>query len=424
MFKSIWSVGIAVALVLGVAGCGDDGEPPPPPAPTLTNVAPTEGPAAGGTSLSLTGTNFIAGATVSVGGTFATSVVVVDATTITCDTPAGAAGAVVDVTVTTTDGSATLADAFTYFAAPTLTAVAPPSGLTDGGTSVTLTGTGFTANAAGTNTVTFGGTPATNIVAVDDATITCDTPAGAAGPVDVIVTNENGSATLTAGFTYNLPPANVLLAHSIHDIYVTDIVDKLTAFGTFATVDSFDAGDTTPTIEELEAYDAVLVVSDGIWNDSVLFGDRLADFIDGGGAVVLGMFSMSSPGLDTPEGRFTTDNYFAIGTSVNNGTFSNGGITVVDASHPILTNVTTFGGGSASYAPEGSVLGPDAHLIATWDDPASTPLIASRVINGTRRADLGFFPPTQDSGPAEFVDPATDAMLIVANALNWVSKRL
>ena len=53
----------------------------------------------GGTAVTITGTNFAAGATVTFGGTAATSVVVVSGTQITATTPAGSAGAVT-VTVT------------------------------------------------------------------------------------------------------------------------------------------------------------------------------------------------------------------------------------------------------------------------------------------------------------------------------------
>ena len=88
----------------------------PHASPTLSAVSPVSGPAAGGTAVTLTGTNFAAGATVTVGGTAATSVVVVSSTRITAVTPAGAAGAR-DVRVTLSGGqAATLAGAFTYTA--------------------------------------------------------------------------------------------------------------------------------------------------------------------------------------------------------------------------------------------------------------------------------------------------------------------
>jgi CSLREA domain-containing protein/uncharacterized repeat protein (TIGR01451 family) len=67
--------------------------------PTIASITPATGPPAGGTPITIVGTNFTPGATVTIGGLAATSVVVVDATTITAVTPAHAAGTV-DVMVT------------------------------------------------------------------------------------------------------------------------------------------------------------------------------------------------------------------------------------------------------------------------------------------------------------------------------------
>ena len=85
------------------------------PAPTVSSVIPNSGSAAGGTAVTITGTNFAAGATVTFGSAAATNVVVVNSTTITATTPAGSAGAVT-VTVTSGGQSGSLASAFTYIA--------------------------------------------------------------------------------------------------------------------------------------------------------------------------------------------------------------------------------------------------------------------------------------------------------------------
>src|SRR5262249_19704573 len=61
---------------------------------TVTAISPASGRTAGGTSVTITGTNIVAGTTVSFGGAAATGVVVVDASTITATTPAHAAGVV------------------------------------------------------------------------------------------------------------------------------------------------------------------------------------------------------------------------------------------------------------------------------------------------------------------------------------------
>ncbi|MGA9860602.1 MAG: IPT/TIG domain-containing protein, partial [Terriglobales bacterium] len=81
--------------------------------PTVSSVAPNNGPVAGGTAVTITGTNFASGATVTFGGTAASNVVVVNGTTITATTPAGSAGAVT-VTVTVNGQSGSLTSGYTY----------------------------------------------------------------------------------------------------------------------------------------------------------------------------------------------------------------------------------------------------------------------------------------------------------------------
>ena len=168
-------------------------------APTVSAVNPNAGPIAGGTSVTITGTNFTGATAVSFGGTAAASFAVVSATSITATSPAHAAGAV-DVTVTTPNGtSATSAsDTFTYAAAPTVSAVNPNAGPIAGGTSVTITGTNFT----GATAVSFGGTAATSFAVVSATSITATSPAHAAGAVDVTVTTPNGTSATSASDTF------------------------------------------------------------------------------------------------------------------------------------------------------------------------------------------------------------------------------
>jgi|GEM_PF-6242607 len=192
--------------------------------PTVTNVNPSSGPVAGGTAVTITGTNFVNGATVTFGGTAATGVVFQSATSITAVTPAHAAGQV-DVTVTNPDTqSGTLTNGFRYESAappPTVTNVNPSSGPVAGGTAVTITGTNFLGEPAATvegrnfgqaeTTVTFGGIPATGVTVLNSTTITAVTPAHAAGQVDVTVTNpDTQSGTLANSFNYLATPIPTL----------------------------------------------------------------------------------------------------------------------------------------------------------------------------------------------------------------------
>ena len=171
-------------------------------APTVTAISPTDGPVGGGTLVTLTGTGLTGTTSVTFDGVAATGITVVDATTVTALTPGHPAGAV-DVSVTTVGGSGTLEDGFTYVAVPTIASLNPADGPTAaGGTTVTITGAGL----AGTTDVTFDGVPATDVLAVDDHTVTATTPAHVAGTVDVSVTTTSGTDTLASAFSYLAAP--------------------------------------------------------------------------------------------------------------------------------------------------------------------------------------------------------------------------
>ena len=82
--------------------------------PTITSLDVSSGTTAGGTAITITGTGFKNGCTVTFGGDAATSIVVASSTSITCVTPAHSAGAV-DVVITNTDGkSVTSSGGYTY----------------------------------------------------------------------------------------------------------------------------------------------------------------------------------------------------------------------------------------------------------------------------------------------------------------------
>ena len=89
-----------------------------PPSPTVGSLVPNFGPAAGGTSVMITGTNFGGVTAVKFGTVAASTYTVNSATQITATSPAGSGA--VDVTVTTAGGTSATssADLFTYVQAP------------------------------------------------------------------------------------------------------------------------------------------------------------------------------------------------------------------------------------------------------------------------------------------------------------------
>ncbi len=184
-------------------------------APTVTGLAPGAGPASGGTSVTITGTNLTAATAVTFGGVNATGYTVDSATQITATAPAGTG--VVDVRVTTIGGQSanTAADNYTFVAAPAVTGLAPATGPPAGGTSVVITGT----NLSGASAVTFGGVNATGYTVDGPTQITATAPAGSVGSVAVRVTTIGGTSADTAAddYTYDDPCAGGALEASWPD---------------------------------------------------------------------------------------------------------------------------------------------------------------------------------------------------------------
>jgi len=172
--------------------------------PTITTITPNVGTYSGGTSVTIIGTDFLDSAppTITFGGVSATSIVFVSATELTCDTPAGTAGAR-DVVVTNNDaGTVTEVGGFTYQAIA-VTSITPNNGLPAGGTPVTIVGTGFYAG----STVDFDAVAATSVVVVNENTITAVSPAGT-GVADIVVTNLDAQTdTLAGAYSYAVQSA-------------------------------------------------------------------------------------------------------------------------------------------------------------------------------------------------------------------------
>jgi hypothetical protein len=185
-------------LQLAATSPGDEWEVTTDPTPTITVLTPSHGTIDGGTPITISGSGFGMDATVTIDGVTADDIVVVDQFTITCTTPAHAAGSV-DVVVENVDGVSSTPEPFLYEVVPVeLTAIAPPTGPLAGGTPIVLTGRGFEAGA----TVAIGGAAATSVVVVSEERITAVTPAHAAGATDVVITQDGVDTTLSEGFRY------------------------------------------------------------------------------------------------------------------------------------------------------------------------------------------------------------------------------
>jgi hypothetical protein len=189
---------------------------PPPPLPTVTSINPESGSSAGGTPVTITGSGFITGATtVEIGGVAASSVQVISDTELTAVAPANALGAA-EVVVADANGASTGGPAFTYVTtsppsqAPTVTSISPESGPSEGGTTVTIIGSGFTPS----TTVEIGGLAASFVEVLSETELTAVTPPHLEGAVEVVVADSNGTSTGGPKFTFATPPSVVLPAIS------------------------------------------------------------------------------------------------------------------------------------------------------------------------------------------------------------------
>jgi hypothetical protein len=185
--------------------------------PIVTAITPTTGTGAGGTQVVVNGSGFTGATKVQFGPVPATNLTVNTANRITVDSPPGIGNSVVDVSVTTPGGTSTTsgADQFTYLPVPVppmVTGISPASGPAVGGSSVTITGSGFTTPVG----VYFGGIPATALQAGTDTQFTATAPAGL-GTVDVQVATPVGLSTTSIAdhFTYVPIPSVILVSPNV-----------------------------------------------------------------------------------------------------------------------------------------------------------------------------------------------------------------
>ena len=164
--------------------------------PGITQVTPLQGSTLGGTVISITGSGLSGVTAVSIGGAPCTAVTVLSPTLVRATTPPGVVGEAA-ISVTAPSGTTLAPTPFTYVIQQ-VSSIVPNTGSYTGGTAITITG----AYLAATTSVTIGGVPATNVVAVSATQVTAVTPAGSVGAVDVVITGTKGVLTVAGGFTY------------------------------------------------------------------------------------------------------------------------------------------------------------------------------------------------------------------------------
>lgn len=205
--------------------------------PSIATTFPTVGASVGGTVVVLTGSNFVAGALVTIDDIVQANVTIDSPTQMTIVTAPGVIGGPYVVEVMNPGGaSATTAFTFVDNPDPVLTHVTPDSGRPAGGETITLMGTGFGAETV----VVFGAHPksgvggiaAASVEVVDPSTLRVVTPASSSMSATVLVRHSGtGQASiLSSGFQFEQEPH----------------IPSMGGLGACGSIDPRDAGPATP----------------------------------------------------------------------------------------------------------------------------------------------------------------------------------
>jgi hypothetical protein len=206
-----------VALPLLFSSCSGGSPSGPSTALAITAVSPSVGSSLGGTPVTISGANFAAGLSVTIGGVAATGVSIAGSSSAAAVTGARDAGAV-DVVVTSGGQTATLRNGFTYVAPPP-GAVAPsiqslvatgsrpnhPANFADLGESLTVSATVPALSVP----LTYAWTATTGTISGSGPSVTWRAPQSLAVPGRAVI-----SLTVTA--RYSAPgPGGVMVQHDL-----------------------------------------------------------------------------------------------------------------------------------------------------------------------------------------------------------------
>ncbi len=172
---------------------------------SITGIEPTNGPIAGGTPLTVSGTGFTEEAKLVVGTRLALNVQVLDENTLVAVSPPGLEGGSADVIVSSLAGVSRFKDGFTFTVKPRLDGLLPAIGPESGGNQVELRGKWLSP----VTEVWFGSDKATLLEAKNDR-LTVIVPPGSMGYVDVLVNGTWGFDALSNGYFYYDDAENLL----------------------------------------------------------------------------------------------------------------------------------------------------------------------------------------------------------------------
>ncbi|MBL9132848.1 MAG: cadherin-like beta sandwich domain-containing protein, partial [Verrucomicrobiaceae bacterium] len=245
---------------------------------------------------------------------------------------------------------------------PTITSVSPASGPIAGGTTVVITGTGFT----GATAVNFGTTPATGFTVNSPTQITATLPAGTGGIFDISVVTGTGTATGSGLFYYFTTTGGTpAVAASKVDIFTPNGAGKVLPGAPIqyrTLIANTGAGDAT-TVDFADAIPANTTLVPGSVNVSPLAEDNsYATIVNtqlaaGAPTVLSGPLVTSATKVTDNDREFLADTFTI---SAFDATSANGGSVVMVTSGPNM--------GSFTYVPAAGFVGVDSFTYTLRDD--------------------------------------------------------
>eukprot|EP00698_Gefionella_okellyi_P010804 TRINITY_DN2831_c0_g1_i1.p1 TRINITY_DN2831_c0_g1~~TRINITY_DN2831_c0_g1_i1.p1 ORF type:complete len:402 (+),score=106.82 TRINITY_DN2831_c0_g1_i1:89-1294(+) len=200
-------------------------------------------------------------------------------------------------------------------------------------------------------------------------------------------------------------PLKVLIVHAFSiPAWTPDVVNTIASTNRIDinSISTFDATAATPTLATMQEYDVVLLSPDSNWFNANALGNRLNNYINAGGAVVVMAFEfgrVGGPGFAI-GGNWNSSGWDPL---VANGTSVSGGgpisVTADVLTNPIFSGLLSgstvqFNSGSSTYRSSPTTLAPGATQLAHY--ATGEIFAASRPINATRNVvALNFFPPSQ-----------------------------
>jgi hypothetical protein len=194
-------------------------------------------------------------------------------------------------------------------------------------------------------------------------------------------------------------PANPRILITTNISYSSQFAAALAAKPGVASVDTFDTSAGTPDSGTLASHDVVAGLGDSDYQDPVLWGNRLADYIDAGGVYIQFAYDNWDHIGAHPQGRFESGGYEAFIPGPDDALSTSLGTILVPDS-PLLAGVPTFTT-TDNTTPD---VAPGATLLAKWTD--------DRNAIATKGDDVSVAASPQDDS----LDPMSAAAQLVVNA--------